>query len=284
MVAILLPFELALLFVFSETPVIIFETLACVLLTPPFMAAFVAATVSKSNPHGGDSYGLTPFLATRPVTSASLIAAKLKAAMWSTLVSWMLVLVAVPIAVRFSGVSAVVADWIRHLIETVGTRRAITMLILLIVILAASTWKQLVQGLYIGLTGREWAVKANVFLALLFLSIMLPLGHWIVTNRKVAAAVWTSFPWIAAILVCIKLSAAVWIVARLHDTRVVSDRVLVLGAICWDVVVLALYGLLCWLVPAILFRSYFLALVAILAVPLARLSAAPLALVWNRHR
>ena len=50
LVAIVLPFELALLFIFSETPAIVFETLLGVLLTPPFMAAFVAATVRKSNP------------------------------------------------------------------------------------------------------------------------------------------------------------------------------------------------------------------------------------------
>src|SRR6266446_6549236 len=79
LVGILLPFELALLFVFSDTPAIVFEILAGVLLTPPFMAAFVAATVGKSNHPGSDSYGVTPFIATRPLTSASLVAAKLKA-------------------------------------------------------------------------------------------------------------------------------------------------------------------------------------------------------------
>ena len=47
---------------------------------------------------------------------------------------------------------------------------------------------------------------------------------------------------------------------------------------------LALYGLLVWLVDTPLIPRYFLALVAILAIPLARLSAAPLALAWNRHR
>ena len=71
---------------------------------------------------------------------------------------------------------------------------------------------------------------------------------------------------------------------RLHDSRLLSDRILVIGAACWDVAVFALYGLLVWLLPTLLFPSYFLALVAILAIPLARLSAAPLALAWNRHR
>jgi hypothetical protein len=98
------------------------------------------------------------------------------------------------------------------------------------------------------------------------------------------AALWEALPWIATVLVCFKLSAAVWIAMRLHDSRLLSDRTILIGAACWDIVVFALYGLLLWLVPALLFRGYLLALVAILAVPLARLSAAPLALAWNRHR
>jgi len=48
--------------------------------------------------------------------------------------------------------------------------------------------------------------------------------------------------------------------------------------------VLALHGLLVWLVDAPIFPSYLLLLVAILAIPLARVSAAPLALAWNRHQ
>jgi hypothetical protein len=141
-----------------------------------------------------------------------------------------------------------------------------------------------VQSLYIGMSGREWIVKASVFVALTVLAVIVPLGHWIITNRVVMAMLWNSFAWIAAAAVCIKLSAATWIAMRLHDHRLISDRTLIAGAICWDVVVFALYGLLTWLVPTLIFRSYVLVLIAILAVPLARLSAAPLALAWNRHR
>jgi hypothetical protein len=47
LVGILLPFELAMLFPFRQTPGIVFETLVFVLLTPPFMAAFVAATAAS---------------------------------------------------------------------------------------------------------------------------------------------------------------------------------------------------------------------------------------------
>ena len=48
--------------------------------------------------------------ATRPLTSAALVAAKLQAAIWSTLAAWLLVLVAVPLALALTGTWPVVAD------------------------------------------------------------------------------------------------------------------------------------------------------------------------------
>ncbi|HXH38024.1 MAG TPA: hypothetical protein VNN08_05325, partial [Thermoanaerobaculia bacterium] len=267
LVAILLPFELALLFVFRETPVIVFEILAGVLLTPPLMAAFAAATVSQSNTHGSDSYGLTPFMATRPLTSASLIAAKLKATIWSTLAAWLLVLVAMPLALTLSGTFPLVIEWNHDLIGFVGTPRAIVIVLLGFVGLLVSTWKQLVKSLSIGMSGREWVVKASVFVSLSALAAIVPLAHWVFGNRFLMGVLWNAFPSILAVLVCVKLSAAAWIAMRLHDSGLVSGRTILLGAICWDVLVFALYGLLVWILPALLFRGYFLALVAILAVP-----------------
>jgi len=284
MVGILLPFELALLFVFSETPVIVFEVLLGVLLTPPAMAAFVAAAVGRSNPSGSDSYGVSPFLATRPLTSASLVGAKLKAAAASVLAAWLLVLIAIPIALRWSGTSPMVIEWKRQLIEAVGTPRAVAIVLLGLAALLAATWKQLVQSLSISMSGREGIIKSSVFLALAFLAVIVPLAHWILGNRVVMAALWTALPWIAALLVGFKLSAAAWIAMRLHDRRLISDRALLIGAACWDVIVFGLYGLLMWIVPRLLLPAYFLALIAVLGVPLVRLSAAPLTFAWNRHR
>lgn len=275
LVGILLPFELALLFPFRETPGIVFEILAGVLLTPPFMATFVAATVSTA---------MSPFVATRPLTSVSLIAAKLRATIWSTVATWLLVVAAVPIGLRLSGTMPTAIGWMHRLVETVGTPRAIAIALLVLLGLMATTWKQLVQSLFIGMTGREWIVKASVFVALGVLSVAVPLAHWVFGSRIMMAWLWIAFPWIAAVLVCLKLSAAIWIARRLHDRHLISDRAILLGAVSWDVAVLALYALLVWLTPALLFRGYFLALIAMLAVPLARVSAAPLALAWSRHR
>ena len=285
LVGILLPFELALLFLAdNNTPALVFLILFGVLITPPVMAAFSAATVRKANPFAGDSYGMTPFTATRPMTSAALIGAKLNATIWSTLVAWLLVLVAIPIVLMLSRTSAVVIDHARELASAVGTPRAIAIAGLGIAALVLSTWKQLVQSLYIGLSGREWVIKASVFLTLSFLAVIGPITQWIVENSGMPTALWNAFPSILEILVILKMLAATWIAVRLYNRRVLSDRTLVVGAASWCATVLALYGVLAWLFYTPFMPRYILGLVAILAIPLARLSAAPLALAWNRHR
>jgi hypothetical protein len=58
----------------------------------------------------------------------------------------------------------------------------------------------------------------------------------------------------------------------------------VVGAAFWSLAVFVLYGVLRWLLDTPHVPHYVLMLVAILTIPLARISAAPLALSWNRHR
>ena len=284
-VGILLPFELALLFLAdTNAPSLVYYTLLVVLLTPPVIAAFVAATVSKSDPHARDVYGMTPFIATRPLTSAALVAAKLTMTVWTTLAAWLLVLVAIPLVLTLSGTWQAVIEPANRGIDAIGTPRAIVIAMLLLSGLLASTWKQLVQGLYIGLTGRAWLIKVNAALLLSILVVIGPLADWIAENKYVLAALWDALPWIVAGLMCVKMSVAAWIATRLYHSRLVSNRTLVTGAAVWLVAVLTLRALLVWLVDTPLIPSYLFTLVAILAIPLARLSAAPLALAWNRHR
>ena len=99
----------------------------------------------------------------------------------------------------------------------------------------------------------------------------------------VMALATNTLPWIAAALIGLKLSAAAWIATRLHRQRLLDDRTLVTVAACWLGAALALYGLLAWLFTTPLLPHILLALVAVLAIPLVRLSAAPLALASNRH-
>jgi hypothetical protein len=226
---------------------------------------------------------VTPFIATRPLTNAELIAAKLKMAMWSTIAAWLLVLVAIPIGLELSGTSAVVLDRWRRVSEVVGTPRAVVVLLLILSACIASTWKQLVQSLYIGLTGRASLIQGSVFLVLGFFFLFGPFAEWIMEGGRLGE-LWSALPLIFAIMVSVKMIAAVWIILRLYHGRLLSDRTLVIGAASWSVAVFALYGVLVWLLDTPHIPHYLLMLLAILAIPLARFSAAPLALAWNRHR
>jgi len=284
LVGLLLPFELGLLWLARDAPGFVFEILFLALITPPFMAACTAWTVSRPNPQGRDSYGVPPFIATRPLTSAELIAAKLKMAMWSTLAAWLVVLVATPLALEWSGTWSVVTERVRRMNDAFGTPRAATVVLLILAGFIVATWKQLVQSLHIGLTGRAWIVKGSVVLTLTLLILLGPIVEWIIDRPSVQRTLWNALPLILAVLVAIKMSAAAWIATRLDRGRLLGDRALVLGAACWCAAVLALYGVFVWFFSTPFVAHYLLALIAILAVPLARLSAAPLALAWNRHR
>ena len=279
-VSILLPFELGLLLLARDEPdVLVFFTLVAVVLTPPCMAAFVAASSG-----GRDGYGLTPFLATRPLTSRALAAAALKAAMWSTLATWGLVLIAIPLALTWTGTLPVVIDWGRWMIELFGPPRAAVVSVLILAGLMGWTWRRLVQRLCIGFTGRERLIKGATLLSLSFLVVLVPFLQWLHDDDGARTWFLNALPAIFAALACLKISAAAWIASRLHDGGVVGHRVLVTGAAAWLAAVLILRGLLVWLFDTPHVASYFLLLIAILLIPLARLSAAPLALAWNRHR
>src|SRR6266487_4485160 len=284
LVGLLLPFELALLWLAKDAPAFVFEILFLALIKPPFMAACTAWTVSQPNPQAQDAYGVPPFIATRPLTSAELIAAKLKMALWSTLAAWLVVLVAMPLALEWSGTWSVVTERARRMHDAIGTPRAATVVLLILAGFIVATWKQLVQSLHIGLSGREWIVKGSVLLTLTLLILLGPIVEWIIDSPSVQRALWNALPLILAGLVGLKMSAAAWIVTRLDRSRLLGDRALVLGAACWGLAVFALYGVLVWFSSTPFVAHYLLALIAILAVPLARISAAPLALAWNRHR
>jgi hypothetical protein len=282
-VAIILPFELLLFWAAGTSTVLVIELLLGVLFTPIIIATFAAATVSKPSANVSDSYGLPPFIATRPLTNAQLIAAKLKTTLASTALAWLLIIVAVPIALEWSREMPLVVERSRRFAQTVGTPRAVVFLLVVVAAFIASTWKQLVQTLYIGLTGRAWLIKGSIFATLTLLFFIGPIAEWIIETRRLGR-LWSTLPLIFTLLVCVKMSAAVWIATRLYRNRLLSDRVLVAGAACWCVAVFALYGVLVWMLDTPHVPHYLLMLLAILAIPLTRLSAAPLALAWNRHR
>ena len=283
-VAILLPFELAMLRVTGDTPALVFTILAGVLVTPPFMAVFTAPAVRGSSPSVGGGYGLSPFIATRPLNTAGLTATKLRVTIRTTVVTWALVMAAIPLALAWSHRWSIVVNWIQGRAQGIGTPRTVVLLFLVSSGLILWTWKQLVQSLYIGLSGRERLIKGSLFVTLALLFLIGPTIQLILDDKSLRQALWDALPLILALLVCVKMSIAVRMAMRLYQKRLLSDGTLVFGAAMWCAIVLGLYGVLAWFMDTPFFPHYILALLAILSVPLARLSAAPLAMAWNRHR
>src|SRR4051794_12684599 len=284
LVAIVLPVGLSLLFLFRETAVIVIEIVAASLLLPPFMAIFVAATAGKSSANASASYGITPFIATRPVEDRALVIAKWRAALLSTLAAWVIVAVAVPVALIASHAADPIINIARNVDSALGRRRAIILGVLILAGFVASTWKQLVQGLYIAMSGRDWAVKGIAFATLALITVgFLGLG-WILDSRYRTAVALSAIPWLMAAFVALKLLLAMRVMQRGAARNLFTRTQLIFAAITWDGCVLAVYGVLALILPAILVRRYFLMLVAMLVVPFVRLAAAPLAVARNRHR
>lgn len=284
LVSIVLPAGLALLFLFHQTPQIVVEIVAGALLLPPLLATFVAATAGKTSANTSAAYGITPFIAARPVEDRDLVLAKWKAALLSTAAAWMIVAVSVPLAVLWSDAAEPIVDVARDVDSALGRPRAIVLATLVVLGLVTATWKQLVQGLYVGMSGRDWAVKGIAFATLTIVTLGFFATAWIFESRVRVAAAWNAIPWVMAALVGSKLVLAAAVMKRSVDSGLFSRRQLMMAAIVWDVCVLSLYGVLTAILPAILVRRHYLLLVAILAVPFVRLMAAPLAVAGNRHR
>ena len=281
-VAIVLPFVLLILWTAGTSTELVVAALLAALVTPVVMALFSGVTVARSG-NASDWFGLPPFSTVRPLTNGQLLAAKLKMTMWSTLAGWSVVAVAIPIALAWSGTWPIARDFGRHIASIVGTPRAVALLLFLVAALMLSTWRQLVQSLYIGLTGNEWLIKGSMFASIVLASILGPLVIWIVDAERLAA-LWSMMPLILGALVAAKMGAAAWVAVRLTRARTLSDRALLTGAITWTATVLALFGVLAWIADLPHIPHFLVMMIAILSVPLARISAATLAVQQNRHR
>ena len=285
LVAFVLPFALGLLFLDPTAPAFVIISLAVAALTPPIMASFVASTVRRAGAERGDDYGLPPFLATRPLTSAALIAAKLRVSIVSTLVTWLLVMAAVPLALAWSDTWPMVIERAGELRDIIGLPRAVAVAVFAVLALVATTWKRLVTSLYIGLSGRPWLMRTHIGVTLVVLVVAIPLVQWIGSNTlEIVIRILDAVPQVAAVLVAVKIAAAGWIATRLDSSRLLEPRALITAAALWVAAVLSLYAVFGWIADTPHVPRHGILLVAILAVPLMRLSAAPLALASNRHR
>jgi hypothetical protein len=283
-VATVVPLCLLSFFLEEITPSILVRNLGLVLLVPVFFAAMASGSVGRNNQWVREHYGISSFAATRPVTTAALVAAKLRAAGRTTLVTWGLTLGLVAAAIVTSGANQVLGTMLDAWLDARPAAEVIATVIVAAVLLVLFTWKRIVESLLVGLTGREWLIKAAVVVWLFVGFNVAILFLWLLINTEYQDTLRRGMPWVMAVLASLKLGLGAVAIGALRRNRLVPDRTLFgLGA-AWLVTFAILVGVLAWLIPAQIVPVYTVGLGVLLMMPFARFAAMPLALDWNRHR
>ncbi|HET6575996.1 MAG TPA: hypothetical protein VFG68_20515 [Fimbriiglobus sp.] len=284
LVVIMLPLFLLPLFLDEHDPPRLVRSLGLALAAPVFLAGMAGAAVGKHNPWARDHYSLPSFIATRPLTTTQMVAAKLRGAERTALIAWAVAAVLIAAAVFLSGADEPLGEmgraWLagRPAAEVAATVAAVAAVLVLM------TWRRMAENLLIGLTGREWLIKGSVFAGVFVLFGLILFGLWFLIHPEYHHYVPELLPWLLATAVGLKFAAAVAAVRGLRRKRLVADRTLATLAGVWVAVYAALFGLFARVVPGEVVATSTLAMAIVVLMPLARVSALPLALDWNRHR
>jgi hypothetical protein len=260
------------------------QTLLGALAIPVFLAGLAGTTVSGKHAWVKDYYGVAPFTATLPLTTARLVSAKLKAAAVSTLATWAFVAILVTMAVAFTGHWDKAAGWWRQGLQTYGPVKMTAGFVAAGTFLGVWTWKRMVDSLCIGLTGRQWIIQCCLVGGMIGFIGVWSTGAYIYMHRATHANFLTVVPWLWGLLVVCRLLATGWAVRRLLRQGLVEARTLRHWLAAWVLVGSALFGVFVWVVPPERVPAYYLALAVLHVMPMAHLAATPLALAWNRHR
>ncbi|MDP6557157.1 MAG: hypothetical protein QGG71_20990, partial [Pirellulaceae bacterium] len=231
---------------------------------------------------GGPS--IPAFLATRPMTCAGLIWAKMKAAAISAVLVWVITIVAfILIALLTRSWAELVGQWNGLTRDFSGVQKVV-MLATGSALLLGVTWKLMIANLYLGLAGRRWIWTVGVVLIGPAVLAVVPLGHWLWKHPEYHANLLATVPWALGFAAMLKLLLGAWLVRAIVRRHLVQTRLITRLLAAWLLTAAGLTGLFCWLVPDSLAPWYLVTAGVVLAVPLVRISLAPLALAWNRHR
>ncbi len=234
------------------------------------------------SPRGGPS--LTGFLATRPMTCAEMVRAKMKAAAISVVFLWAMTLAVVVLMVLWTGYWAELAGQFSLLTKDFSAVQKAVMVLLTVVLLLAGTWKPMIVNLYLGLTGRRWVGVVWCFVMFPTVLALILWAAWIYKRPEYHDSLLAAVPWVLGTAAVLKILLAGWAFRAIYQRRLLEGSTLVRLLGLWLIGVLTLIALLGWLLPPELAPWYLVVLCVVLVLPLARLSLAPLALAWNRHR
>ena len=242
--------------------------LVATLSMPVLLALPIGKAFSKPDLWSSDLI-IPPIVAVRPLSSREFVLVKLEVAAKSAAISWLFVSVFLMIWL------SIWANALRPDYRMIGLTIFLGMLL---------TWRSLISGLWLGLHGnpRLFVISGLPYGIIPFFG--LAGGLWLIRNQPYAMnwltdhmnVVLPQVEWIAAILILVKLSAAV-----LSWWKVERAWAYLLFWISSTLTLIALATRVSTYVPPL---SHSLVLIAVLITPLARIGIAQASFERNRHR
>ena len=110
------------------------------------------------------------------------------------------------------------------------------------------------------------------------------IGCWVFMHPEYHDDLLAAVPWALGLAAALKLLLGAWLVCAVIRRRLIQARLMERLLAAWLLTAAGLTGLLCWLIPHSLAPLQMVTAYVVLALPLVRISLAPLALAWNRHR
>jgi len=257
-----------------------------VLSLPIIMAGATGPSLGRLRPFWVKDSGAITFLATRPVSSSSLAAAKFQMALVSSLFMWAFVIIGITFWVLVSNN----LDNARHAARLVFARftrvEGVTIVIAMAVLLAAITWRQLTDSFALVLTGRRWIVESSVTAGVALVLGLTCGAFYLFNHQEYLSRFLAAAPWMAAILAVFKSSVAIAAFGAALRRGLLKWRSVACLALVWLGLSGAGSGVAVLMTPVgtIPVPTSVVCISVAAIMPLCRFPLAILAVDWNRHR
>lgn len=146
------------------------------------------------------------------------------------------------------------------------------------------TWMQMVQWMWMGLSGSRRVIVESVSGVFAVSIVVIPFYLLLAAHPEYRPPFTSMLPWLAIAAVLLKIRAALWSLHELRRIGLIPSRVLRAMLAIWFALAIGSFAALYALLPKDWFSVPGVVLAIVLLLPLTRLALAPLALSWNRHR
>lgn len=266
---------------------IFFLFLTMLVLMPVFLAGSVGPAMGLlAPPFGVNSRRFITFVAIRPMTSGGVVAAKLRMAIVSVMLTWAVVAIVVAVWMVIAGRALGFWALARAFFQPYANPRGLALVLPGAFLLLALTWKQLTSGFACGLSGRRWIADIVALAHFAIVTGLVAAGFWLVNHPEVLPRIVSILPYLVVCAAILKGAVAIvtfW--AALRGGLITGSTV---GSVLAIWLALSACAFACVQLvssttpPA--FSKPILLLCILAFMPLSRFALAPLALDWNRHR